>query len=214
MYIAGLDLTIPAPWEYLGTVLRMRHVVHVHVPPPTLPSPAVRNLCCAVLRTRRGTPQLDASSLDGLQSANTIFIQLADFLECGREFKGGALLRGASPVFVALDFAAFSCFTKVFVQCASVSQNGCRSSASIQLVASGRDLSSLKIVDRSRADQLVASGLGPSPPLSSGFPRVSPAAAPGRREVRAGARLQPKLSKLPPLVPGIVCARRLTALDD
>ena len=142
----------------------MRRVVHVHVPPPTLPSPAVRNLCCAVLRTRRGTPQLDASSLDGLQSANTIFIQLADFLECGREFKGGALLRGASPVFVALDFAAFSCFTKVFVQCASVSQNGCRSSASIQLVASGRDLSSLKIVDRSRADQLVASGLGPSPP--------------------------------------------------
>ena len=53
---------------------------------------------------------------------------------------------------------------KYFVQCASVSQNGCRSSASIQLVASGRDLSSLKIVDRSRADQLVASGLGPSPP--------------------------------------------------
>ena len=98
---------------------------------------------------------------------------------------------------MALDFAAFCCFTKVFVQCASVSQNGCRSSASIQLVASGRDLSSLKVVDRNRAGQLVASGLGPSP-LSSGFPRVSPAAAPGRHEVRAGARLQPKLSKLPP----------------
>ena len=97
---------------------------------------------------------------------------------------------------MALDFAAFCCFTKVFVQCASVSQNGCRSSASIQLVASGRDLSSLKVVDRNRAGQLVASGLGPSP-LSSGFPRVSPAAAPGRHEVRAGARLQPKLSKPP-----------------
>ena len=69
--------------------------------------------------------------------------------------------------------------------------------AAIQLVASGRDLSSLKVVDRNRAGQLVASGLGPSP-LSSGFPRVSPAAAPGRHEVRAGARLQPKLSKLPP----------------
>ena len=90
--------------------------------------------------------------------------------------RGGALLRGASPVFVALDFAAFSCFTKVFVQCASVSQNGCRSSASIQLVASGRDLSSLKIVDRSRADQLVASGLGPSPP----FLRVSLGSRPPR----------------------------------
>ena len=104
---------------------------------------------------------------------------------------------------------------------------------SLQLVVSGRDLSSLAVADRSRAfdfktfcetfaaslsGQLVALGLGPSP-LSSGFPRVSPATAPGLHEVRAGAQLQPKSSKLPPLVPEFAYTQRLTCttlppLDD
>ena len=78
---------------------------------------------------------------------------------------------------------------------------------SLQLVVSGRDLSSLAVADRSRAfdfktfcetfaaslsGQLVALGLGPSP-LSSGFPRVSPATAPGLHEVRAGPSCSPSL---------------------
>ena len=33
--IVGLDLTLPASWDYLGTVLRARHVVRVHASPPT-----------------------------------------------------------------------------------------------------------------------------------------------------------------------------------
>ena len=48
---------------------------------------------------------------------------------------------------------------------------------------------------------------------------MSPAAAPGLHEVRAGAQLQPKSSKLPPLVPEFAYAQRLTCtglppLDD
>ena len=62
-------------------------------------------------------------------------------------------------------------------------------------------------------------GFRPFPPLSSGFPRVSPGTAPVLHEVRAGAQLQPKSSKLPPLVPELAYTQRLISaqlppLDD
>ena len=233
VHIVGLDLTLPASWEYLGTVLRTRHVVHVHASPPTGTTKPSR--AQPVLRNSShpwGTPQLDSASLGRLQSANRIFIQLAEFLECARELKVPFSVEHPQsswlwklPPFAALlkNLSSVSLFRKA----------AAGRPQSLQLAVSGRDLSSLAVADRSRAvdlktfceafaaslsGQLVASGLGPSP-LSSGFPRVSPATAPGLHEVRAGAQLQPKSSKLPPLVPEFAYTQRLTSpalppLDD
>ena len=183
VHIVGLDLTLPASWEYLGTVLRTRHVVHVHASPPTGTTKPSR--AQPVLRSSShpwGTPQLDSSSPGRLQSANRIFIQLADFLECARELKVPFSVEHPQsswlwklPPFAALlkDLSSVRLFRKT----------DAGRPLSLQLVVSGRDLSSLAVADRSRAfdfktfcetfaaslsGQLVALGLGPSP-----FLRVS-----------------------------------------
>ena len=151
VHIVGLDLTLPASWDYLGTVLRTRHVVRVHASPPTdttKPSraqPALRNSLHPW-----GTPQLDSSSLGRLQSANRVFIQLADFLECARDLQVPLSVEPPEsswlwhlPPFAALlqDLSSVHLSRKT----------DAGRPLSMRLVASGRDFSPLAVADRSRA---------------------------------------------------------------
>ncbi|CAE7579831.1 SLC24A2 [Symbiodinium sp. CCMP2592] len=211
VHVVGLDLTLPASWEYLTTVLETRQVVHVHVTPPA--GTTRRSRAKQSLRSAShpwGVPGQDSSVLARLQSANRIFIQLGAFLLRAREL--GVAFSLMHPMSSWLwELPPFADLLKVSSEVPVYLMSDLHRLQHFRLVYTLCDLSSLAAADRTDAmtqklfcdrfaaalsTQVAASGLGPSPLRLP--------------EVRAAAQNQPKASKLPPLVPEFAYTQRLT----
>ncbi|CAE7239501.1 GIP [Symbiodinium sp. CCMP2592] len=210
VHVVGLDLTLPASWEYLTTVLENRHVVHVHVTPPS--GTTRRSRAKSSLRSAShpwGVPGQDSSALARLQSANRIFIQLGAFLLRARELEVPFSLMHPMSSWL-WELPPFADLLKVTSEAPVYLVSDLHRIQHLRLVYTLCDLSPLSAADRADAvpaklfcdrfaaalsTQVAALGLGPSP-LS--LP-----------EVRAAAQNQPKASKLPPLVPEFAYTQRL-----
>ncbi|CAE7672319.1 SLC24A2 [Symbiodinium sp. CCMP2592] len=210
VHVVGLDLTLPASWEYLTTVLENRHVVHVHVTPPS--GTTRRSRAKSSLRSAShpwGVPGQDSSALARLQSANRIFIQLGAFLLRARELEVPFSLMHPMSSWL-WELPPFADLLKVISEAPVYLVSDLHRIQHLRLVYTLCDLSPLSAADRADAvpaklfcdrfaaalsTQVAALGLGPSP-LS--LP-----------EVRAAAQNQPKASKLPPLVPEFAYTQRL-----
>ena len=169
VHIIGLDLTLPASWEYLGAVLRTRHVIHVRASPPTGTTKPSRSQPAFRSSSHPwGSPQLDAPSLARLQSANRIFIQLAEFLECARDLKVPFSVEHPQSSWL-WALPPFSALLKGLSSVRLFRRTDAGRPQELRLVVSGRDLSSLAVADRSRALDFrtfcETFATGPFPPL-------------------------------------------------